>query len=330
MAPKLSPLDARIPKWNFDDLVNRCCPICNCPQEEVNYERPDALNVRHCGRCFAFFVSPSPSEEQLLEFYKFYDEKHRRESKIGADELLASYKNADPFSDLRIRELSSYMNFQKSCVLDIGFGTAYFLCQLKKLGAIPFGLDLDPKAIEYAKLLGIENVFQKSLDDYVSETKFDLITLIDLIEHPLKPMELLRRASELLQPGGLMLIWTPNGDSVRFDKSLVAFRVDLEHMQYLTPNACLFLSAELNLRLIHLETLGFPHLKDIEKPFTQTTAHTNSFKKIIKSIPGFSIASGLRHKFFTKQQDDERRGSYHLFLIMQKPCEPALGSVDSR
>lgn len=100
----------------------------------------------------------------------------------------------------------------------------------------------------------------------------------------------------------------------------MAFRVDLEHMQYLTPDSCSYLSAELNLRIVHLETLGFPNLKDIEKPFAQTVSHANLLKRMIKSVPGFSTINALRHLFEQKRWErDDRTGGYHLFVIMQKP-----------
>jgi 2-polyprenyl-3-methyl-5-hydroxy-6-metoxy-1,4-benzoquinol methylase len=319
MVLKLPPLDARIPKWNLDDLTERSCPICNSPDADTAYERPDDLNVRLCKKCNTFFVSPSPSDEQLQAFYEVYDEKHRRALKISAKELAASYKGADPFTDLRIRELSSLLKFEASRVLDIGFGRAYFLYCLKKLGAIPYGLELDTQAIEFAKFLGIENVFQGNMADFVSETKFDLITLIDLVEHPLNPMDLLRKSSELMQRGGFLLIWTPNGDFASLEKSPTTFRVDLEHMQYFTPDTCIFIASELKLRVAHLETLGFPWLEGIDKPLSKNETHARHLKRIIKSIPGFSTINNFRHKLFAKEQD-ERSGAYHLFCIMQKPA----------
>jgi 2-polyprenyl-3-methyl-5-hydroxy-6-metoxy-1,4-benzoquinol methylase len=234
---------------------------------------------------------------------------------VSAKELAVSYENSDPFLDIRIRELASYIDLSQARVLDVGFGRASFLFCLKKLGAVPYGLEVDTRAIEYAKSLGILNVFPTSLDDYVSDIKFDVITMLDLIEHPFAPMKMLQKASDLLRPGGLLLIWTPNGESVRFDGKQVAFRVDLEHMQYLTAESCLFIADRLNLRILHLETLGFPDLSDIDKPFRKR--HTGAVKKTIRSMPGFSTLNRIRRTLFV-EKPDERRGLYHLFVIMQK------------
>jgi SAM-dependent methyltransferase len=39
---------------------------------------------------------------------------------------------------------------------------------------------------------------------------FDVVTMIDLIEHTARPFEALRRAGEILRPGGLLCLVTPN------------------------------------------------------------------------------------------------------------------------
>jgi SAM-dependent methyltransferase len=191
------------------------------------------------------------------------------------------------------------------------------LYDLKKLGAIPFGLELDTTAIEFAKFLGID-VFQGDINDFVSETKYDLISMIDLVEHPLNPMDILEKSYELLQRGGLLLIWTPNGDFACLEKNPTTFRVDLEHMQYFTPDTCLFIASEWKLRIVHLETLGFPLLEGYDKPLSKNETPVRFIKKMIKFIPGFSTVNDLRHILFKNKQ--ERMGAYNLFCIMQKPA----------
>lgn len=317
MALKLPPLDARIPKWNLDDLIERNCPICDFHDTQTEYERPDQMKVRLCDKCHTFYVCPSPSGEQLQAFYEDYDQNHRLAPKINPDRLAASHDRVDPYADLRIKELSSLVTFKAARVLDIGFGRCHFLYCLKKLGAIPFGLELDTKAIEFARSLGIE-VFQENITEFVSDTKFDIVALLDFVEHPLNPMDVLRKSSELLVPGGLLVIWTPNGHYSTFDKELTTFRVDLDHMQYLTSNSCHFIASELNLHVVHLETLGFPALEGIDGPLSRKNTPVEVLGQFIKAIPGFSLLNNLRHELLRHKQD-ERRGSYHLFCILQKP-----------
>ncbi len=317
MTIKLTPLDSRIPKWDFNDLIERNCPICNSSNANPVYERPDHLNIKHCQICNLYFVSPSPSRTQLQTFYETYDDEHRRSRNIDPEQLKASYENTDPFGDLRIRELSSHLRLETCRVLDIGFGRAYFLYCLKRLGAIPSGLELDQRAIEFAKSLGIEDVYLGNLDDFANKTKYDLITMLDFVEHPLQLMDLLGKSAELLRPGGLLMIWTPNGDYAKFEESPITFRVDLEHMQYLSTETCLFIASKLDMRIIHLETLGFPALEGIDKSLNRYGILADRLKSDIKSFPGFRILNTIRHRIFPKGQD-ERLGRYHLFCIMQR------------
>lgn len=328
MIKELLPLDSRIPEWNLGSLSDRSCPICNSSDANVLFRRPDRLIVRCCKLCSTLYVSPSPSEDQLQIFYRNYDENHRRVPKKSAEKLFDTYNRMNPFSDLRIRELQSLVVINGLNILDIGFGRARFLYSLKKLGATAYGLELDPQAIGVAKFLGIDHVFQGSIDDFVSETKFSIISLLDLIEHPLNPISILRKSVDLLEEEGLLIIWTPNGYFERFEDNPITFRVDLEHMQYLTSDACAFIASELNLRIIHLETLGFPDLKDIDKPLSvfrkESSVHENhklDISKVIKAIPGFSALNNFRTRHFANNQTlkpDERQGTYHLFSIMQK------------
>lgn len=319
---KLPQLDVRIPKWNKDDLLVRNCPICDSPNVVGVYERPDGLNVQVCKQCSAFSISPGPSEAQLNSFYENYDESHRRAKEMDIQQVLAQYQHADTSTDLRLKELSSIMNFEGARVLDIGFGRAFLLYCMKEAGAIPYGIELDPVAVELAHALGVNNAVQSSIDEFNPGIKFDLVILNDVIEHPLLPMDLLKKAVDLLAPNGLLMIWTPNGDYSQNHPDCITFRVDLEHMQYLTTESCLSIASELKMKVAHLETLGFPALEGITESKLERANNALTLKSMLKSTPGFSILNSLRHRLINTPGRDERAGSYNLFCILQKPPEP--------
>ena len=317
---RLRPLDIRIPKWDHDDLIMRDCPVCAATDSALVCERPDSLSVRECRNCRLNFVSPAPSHVQLQAFYSDYDENHRRSERTSVEELAESYADADPFAALYVRELKSLMDFEGARVLDVGFGRAALLINLQRLGSEPFGIELDEQAIMLARSLGLQNVFHGDISEYTSEKKFDLITLLDLVEHPLEPMDLLKRTADLLQEGGLMLVWTPNGAYSRRDSAYTTYRVDLEHMQYFTPETCSFIASELQLQIVHLETVGFPGLEGIDKlrRDVKPRVRARATRSLIKAVPGMRFINRARRKFMTNEPD-QRRGSFNLFCIMQKP-----------
>jgi 2-polyprenyl-3-methyl-5-hydroxy-6-metoxy-1,4-benzoquinol methylase len=318
MTVKMSKLDGRIPHWELDDLRKRACPICRKPESSPTYLRPDGLQVLKCSQCSTYFISPAPSEEQLNRFYEKYDENHRREPSKSIEELRSEYEHVDPLTDLRIKELVSLMELNDSRVLDIGFGRGQFLFRLKQLGARPHGMELDEKALEYAQQLGIE-AFCGSITEYEGQEQFDLISMLDLVEHPLEPMEFFRSAAELLKTGGYLLFWTPNGDYANSENEPATFRVDLEHMQYFTPDSCMYIAQALDLRIVHLETYGYPNLKGIDGKGVKEPRKNivNKIKRKLKTIPGLSA---IRNPFRKEGSScaDNRTGTYHLFCIMQK------------
>jgi len=238
---------------------------------------------------------------------------------MNTGDLVASYADIDPFADMRIRELSSLMKFENARVLDIGFGRAQFLHCLAILGATPFGLELDTQAIELAGRLGIDT-FTGDVVDFVTEHEYDLISLLDFVEHPLHPMDTLQRAAELLAPRGLLVLWTPNGDVADLEDDPIVFRVDLEHMQYFTPDTCLFAASELRLRIVHLETVGFPVTRGIDKPLTGDDSPLRFLERKMKHAPWFNALDRLRCRLVRAFQDEaeDRTGVYNLFCIMQK------------
>ena len=68
--------------------------------------------------------------------------------------------------------------------------------------SVLFLLKKEPTPITQATFGGIDEDF------------FDIITMIDFIEHVRAPMSILVKASRLLRPGGQLVILTPNADSL--------------------------------------------------------------------------------------------------------------------
>ena len=321
----LPPLDVRIPGWDLNHLESRACPLCGAaaPADSMAI-RPDGLGVRSCPGCDTFYVSPAPAAAQLDAFYQSYDEKHRRGLQPDPAGLAEIYQAADPFADLRIRELASLMDLQGAQVLDVGFGRGLFLFLLQKLGARPTGTEVDPQAIELGRRLGFEVIPGQLTGDSGGRT-YDLISLLDLVEHPLEPMAILHQAATMLRPGGRLMIWTPNGGHIRRDPDRTTLRVDLEHMQYFTPRSCRQVASALRLEIVHLEEVGFPALAGMSQPVIKKPPLMPWPKRFIRGLPGFRVLNRLRRAVLAwKRGDgtppDERLGTYHLFCILQKPA----------
>ncbi|SKB93568.1 class I SAM-dependent methyltransferase [Daejeonella lutea] len=317
---KLEKLDYRLPKWDMTDLQERHCPICGTLENKQLYLRPDNLVVKNCGVCSVYYISPSPSPEQINQFYAQYDSNHRKtkDLRINKSKLDLIF-GTDHFGDLRIRKLASMVDFKNSSFLDVGFGIPYFLYHLQKLGGNVFGVEYDNQAIDYARQSGLDNVFFGKISDLPKELKFDVISMNDLIEHPLNPLDLLNEAFERLNPGGRILIWTPNGDFSKKDPNSTTFRVDLEHMQYFTTKSIAYLASKLNASIEHLECYGFPALGDLVAPQTAMTTAMSKLKTRLKDFYPVHMANEFKRLYLKRAYEfNNRKGSYHLFAILQK------------
>ncbi|MEE3330851.1 MAG: class I SAM-dependent methyltransferase [Myxococcota bacterium] len=96
-------------------------------------------------------------------------------------------------------------------LLDVGCGTGLFLAVARRRGWETCGIDDCVEATEHAR-----NHFElEVLDGDFSQItergeQFDVVTMWDIIEHARGPVSLLASAKDVLTPGGVMGISTPN------------------------------------------------------------------------------------------------------------------------
>lgn len=96
-----------------------------------------------------------------------------------------------------------------SRVLDVGCGTGAILASFSKDYEC-YGTDTSPLAIEFCRKRNLKEVYQCTLENFPhADLKFDLILMLDVIEHIGDDRGILRQASRLLKPGGHILITVP-------------------------------------------------------------------------------------------------------------------------
>ena len=318
-------LDARIPPWRTDALVGRACPFCGHAGREA-FLRPDQLTVRACEQCGCHFVSPTPSEADLAQFYASYHIHHARRAALDA-EYARSVLSEDPLSDVRVQRINALLPLAGKRILDVGFGGGELLAKCSRLGASVAGVDLDPDVVRFAcEQLRLADVHCGTLAAVAAE-RFDAIFMNDFIEHPLDPLDVLRQACGLLRPGGLISIWTPNGSHLREEADPVALRVDLEHMQYLSYGTVVFAGRALGLEVVHLESLGFPGLQNIGNIPAPKSAVPGAHVRLVRALKrGARRVSWVRRALELRDRASrarQRDGKYHLMAILRDARQPA-------
>jgi SAM-dependent methyltransferase len=144
---------------------------------------------------------------------------------------------------------------ERGRVLDIGFGDAGFLENARAAGWAVVGTDLDPAVVRSARARGFDARLG-TVDE--AHGPFDVITMSHVIEHLHDPVGVLHSCYELLSPGGMLWLETPNIDAVGRRK----FR---RHWRGLEPPRHLVLFNRASLKQA-LRDAGFSYIRDLRQP----------------------------------------------------------------
>jgi 2-polyprenyl-3-methyl-5-hydroxy-6-metoxy-1,4-benzoquinol methylase len=98
--------------------------------------------------------------------------------------------------------------------LDVGYGEGGMLTVAERHGWSCHGVDISPRALEYGAERGWVVAADASNDHRFPAGGFDVVTMIELIEHVTTPDEFFQSAARWLRPGGLLYITTPNASSL--------------------------------------------------------------------------------------------------------------------
>ena len=199
--------------------TNTNCPVCGSRQSQFfarardveYYTSAQSYVYLHCNLCRSVFLE-SPPVDQLDKIYppNYYSYDPRQQ-------LTSITERVKSFLDARLfRKLLRQIPGDGLAVLDVGGGAGWLLSTLRKVSSrvkATHEIDINEGARLAAESAG--HVFHRCrVEDFSSSESFDLILLLNLIEHVADPAAVLNAMRKLLSPGGLMLIKTPNVDTL--------------------------------------------------------------------------------------------------------------------
>ena len=178
--------------------------------DEEYFTTPDRFAYRRCDGCGALSIWPVP-RDRLPQIYP-------RNYYSFDDDVTGSltFRIKDWLDRRYFRALFARLGPPELAVLDVGGGSGAQLSSVRRADARVRHtaiVDLDAGAGEAARRRGHE-YFCGPIERFETTRRFDVILLLNLIEHVEDPEALLRRAGELLAPGGLVVVKTPNVDSL--------------------------------------------------------------------------------------------------------------------
>jgi len=227
------------------DLGIRCTACRN--SQSIIVLRKDSLSLHQCLKCGTVFLG-GYSNDFVPELYAYYD----KYVNLGKENVF------DPITSNRCQDLLRW--FSRFSIgqelLDVGCGLGQFVEVANRRGWIAEGLELSRGAVNFACRQGVTVRELDFLSEEIKPNSYDLVTLFEVIEHVPTPAEFLRRAGEVVRPGGLVYLTTPNFASV--DRFLLGQNwgiIHREHLTYFTPHTLRALVKKTSrFEILHLET----------------------------------------------------------------------------
>jgi ubiquinone/menaquinone biosynthesis C-methylase UbiE len=181
-----------------------------------------------------------------------YDENYGpwgKDSKVSKDMIASAKRTA--FKD-QLSCLKRFVKAKDKRLLDVGTGSGFLLDVAKSMGFDCYGVEISKYSASVADKKFPGKIFVGRLDSaHYKSAFFDVITLTDFLEHINNPCDIFGEVDRILKPGGLVLIITPDSDSLT--RKLMGanwFQYKFEHIFYWNKRSLGFLLKRFNFKLL--------------------------------------------------------------------------------
>lgn len=264
-------------------LLLKRCPVCYSPNINFAFSVKNkyddltknifgnkSYSIFKCTFCNCEFLNPQPNKNEII---KIYEEIYRQKklSKVKARSAISKYLVKKRNELIKQKEISTDKLFfwpliytfpevilmckdltrnSSKSVLDVGCGDGSLLLLLKDVFGYKdlMGMDFSKRSVEICRKKGLETTRS---DLSTIKDKFDLITLIHVLEHIPNPSIFVKTLSKLLKKDGIIIISLPNANSlgkVLFNQGWSGYNIPKHYVNYSKKGVInLFINKGMNL-----------------------------------------------------------------------------------
>lgn len=192
--------------------------------------------IVQCSSCGLVYTTPRLKKEELELFYS-KEYFHSEDSAVtGYDNYVSDRAMVEKTFNKRLERIESNWLPEKGKVLDVGCATGFFLSVARSRGWQVDGVEISKFCCDYALKNSNLKINQGFFTHINLPSDFKLVTMWDYLEHSTTPDKDIKRAAELLVPGGYIAVATPDFGSIPakiFRHKWMGFKTH-EHFYYFT------------------------------------------------------------------------------------------------
>ena len=281
------------------------CSLCNSTSTKLLVVK-SGFYIVQCVKCNFVYVNPRIANEKLENIYAHNYFKNKDYGYVGYEqEQRLRIKNFERW----LKDAVPFVQAGKQVnALDVGCAAGYCLNVMKAWGWTAEGLELDTEMC-----IHLENddqiVYHRSLDNFESKHKYQVITLFDVIEHIPDIDAAFKQLNHLLDAAGIVIMVTPNHNSLQrrlFGKRWFQYK-PIEHIQYFTRQSLAVFAGRNNLQIIHSSKCG----QYADTHFLVTRLNYYHFAFLSKLFDKIFQLLNLKNRFFYT-------GTGSLFVVFKK------------
>ncbi|MBN1938601.1 MAG: class I SAM-dependent methyltransferase, partial [Candidatus Aminicenantes bacterium] len=243
------------------------CNLCGSTRSRI-YLRKLGLTIVKCLRCGLVYVSPRLTEKHLLDRYdkRYFEQEYL--PALGAGPASYSLQAAVDRFELFL-EMLKMSALPGRNILDVGAGGGFFVMAARHIGFEAEGVEVSDDAAAYGRdVLGVPiRTGAFSRVEYRPES-FDAVVMLDTIEHLQDPLADLRKARDVLNPGGRLILHTPDLRSLSrpvLGRNWAVFS-PLEHLYYFNRRTLAALLRRAGFRVIGVRNFSRFNLDNTHAP----------------------------------------------------------------